>query len=46
LQLYPTHDDYVTKYTAAADQAVAAGYELQADHDDAITQAKAASIPQ
>ena len=46
LQLYPTHDDYVTKYTAAADQALAAGYELQADHDDAITQAKAAAIPQ
>jgi hypothetical protein len=45
MQLYPTHDDYVTKYTAAADQALAAGYLLQADHDDAIAQAKAAAIP-
>jgi hypothetical protein len=46
MQLYATHDDYVTKYTAAADTALANGYILQADHDDAITQAKAAAIPQ
>ena len=45
LQLYPTHDDYLTKYTAAADKALASGYLLQADRDDAITQAKAAAIP-
>ncbi|HWW83942.1 MAG TPA: alpha/beta hydrolase domain-containing protein, partial [Vicinamibacterales bacterium] len=45
MMLYPTHDDYVTQYTAAADKALAAGYELQADHDDAIMQAQAAAIP-
>jgi hypothetical protein len=45
LQTYPTHDDYVQKYTEAADKAVAAGYELQADHDIAIQKAKAAPIP-
>lgn len=45
LQMYPTHDDYVQKYTQAADKALAAGYELQADHDIAIQKAKAAPIP-
>jgi Alpha/beta hydrolase domain len=45
MMLYPTHDDYVKQYTAAADKALAAGYELQADHDDAIMQAQAAAIP-
>jgi hypothetical protein len=45
LQLYPTHDDYVKKYTAAAEKAVAAGYLLKADCEDAIKEAKAAPIP-
>lgn len=43
--LYPTHDDYVAKYKAAADKALAAGYLLQADYDDAIQQAQAAPVP-
>jgi hypothetical protein len=45
LELYPTHEDYVTKYTAAADEALESGYLLQADHDEAIAQAQAAPIP-
>ena len=45
LQLYPTHDDYVQKYTAAADKAVAAGFMLQSDRDIAVDQAKMAPIP-
>jgi hypothetical protein len=44
-QLYPTHDDYVKKYTAAADEAVAKGYLLQADYDEVVKEAKAAPIP-
>lgn len=44
-QLYPTHDDYVTKYKAAADAALAGGYLLQADYDEAVMQARDASIP-
>ena len=45
LQLYPTHDDYVGKYTRAADKAVADGFLLPADHQIAIQQAKSAPIP-
>ncbi len=45
LALYPTHEDYVAKYTAAADQALANGYLLQADYDEAIQEAQAAPIP-
>jgi hypothetical protein len=45
LKLYPTHDDYVQKYTRAADKALASGYILQADHDSAIKWAKSAPIP-
>lgn len=45
LQLYPTHDDYVQKYTKAADQAVAAGYMVQSDRDIAVAQAMMAPIP-
>jgi hypothetical protein len=45
MQLYPTHEDYVKKYTAAADKALAGGYLLQADYDDAIKQVQAAPIP-
>ncbi|MBN1655848.1 MAG: hypothetical protein JXA30_18930 [Deltaproteobacteria bacterium] len=45
LQLYPTHDDYVQKYTAAADEALAKGYILQEDYTAAIEEAKNAPIP-
>jgi hypothetical protein len=45
LQLYPTHEDYVAQYTAAADEALAAGYLLQADYDEAVMQAQAAAVP-
>jgi hypothetical protein len=44
-QLYPTHDDYVQKYTQAADKAVAAGFMLQSDRDLGIAQAQKAAIP-
>jgi hypothetical protein len=43
--LYLTHDDYVMKYRAAADQALAEGYLLQADYLEALKQAVAAPIP-
>jgi hypothetical protein len=45
LELYPTHDDYVKKFTAAADEALAKGYFLQADRDEAVQEAMAAPIP-
>lgn len=45
LTLYPKHDDYVKKYTAAADKALAAGYLLKADYDESIQEAKDAPIP-
>lgn len=45
LQLHPTHDDYVQKYTQAADKAVAAGFMLQSDRDIAVDQAMKAPIP-
>lgn len=45
LELYPTHDDYVKKFTAAADDAVAKGYFLQADRDEVVKEATAAPIP-
>jgi hypothetical protein len=43
--LYPTHDDYVQKLTAAADEAVTKGHFLQADRDEVIKEAMAAAIP-
>jgi len=45
-QLYPTHDDYVRKYTAAADKALMGGYLLQADYDEMVEAARAAPIPE
>jgi hypothetical protein len=45
LQAYPTHDDYVQKYTQAADKALADGYLLRADYEIAIQKAKAAPVP-
>jgi hypothetical protein len=41
--LYPTHDDYMTKYKSAADKALAAGYLLKAH--DAIMKAQSSAIP-
>jgi hypothetical protein len=43
--LYPTHTDYVNKYTAAADAAVAKGYIRPVDRDNAVFRAKQAAIP-
>ena len=45
LKLYPTHEDYVEKYSEAADKALAGGYLLQEDYDESVTQAKDAPIP-
>ena len=45
LELYPTHEDYVQRYTAAADEALAKGYLLQADYDEVVQQAQDAPIP-
>jgi hypothetical protein len=45
LELYPTHEVYLQKYTHAADKALAAGYLLRADYDAAIEAAKKAPIP-
>ena len=44
-KLYPTHDDYVTKYTDAAKKAMDAGYLLKTDYAESIDDAKAAAIP-
>lgn len=44
-KLYPTHEDYVSKYTAAADKAVTDGIWLPADRDEAVKAAQAAPIP-
>ncbi len=45
LQLYPTHDDYVQKYTAASEKAVADGFLLEEDSQAAIEEAQNAPIP-
>jgi hypothetical protein len=45
LELYPTHEDYVQKYTEAADKALMDGFLLQADYDEMIGLAKTAPIP-
>jgi len=45
LQLYPTHEDYVQKYTVASEKAVADGFLLEKDSKTAIEEAKNASIP-
>lgn len=42
---YPTHADYVDKYTRAADQALSAGFLLEEDHKNAVERAKSAPIP-
>lgn len=43
--LYPTHSDYVVKYKAAADAALAKGWIRAADHANAVQRAQAAPIP-
>ena len=43
--LYPTHQDYVDKVTAAADAAVDAGFLLPADRDEIVADAEAAAVP-
>lgn len=43
--LYPTHQDYVAKFTEAADAALNAGFLVQADYDEAVAQAQAAEVP-
>ena len=42
--LYPNHYDYVQKFTSAANSAVAAGYMLDQDAQEAITNAQASII--
>jgi len=43
--LYPTHADYVRKYTAAANSAVAKGHILAVDRDAVVLKASQAAIP-
>ncbi len=43
--LYPTHADYVAKYKAAADVALAKGYIRPVDRDNAVRRAELAAIP-
>ena len=45
MQLYPTHEDYVQQYTAAADRALMAGFLLEEDYDEMFQLADAAPIP-
>jgi hypothetical protein len=43
--LYPTHADYVAKYTAAAASDLAVGFLTQADYSASVAAAQASSIP-
>jgi Alpha/beta hydrolase domain len=43
--LYPTHSDYVSKFTAAAAGDLASGFLTQADYNAAVAAAKASSVP-
>jgi hypothetical protein len=43
--LYPTHADYVSKFTAAAASDMAAGFLTQADYNAAVAAAQASSVP-
>jgi hypothetical protein len=45
LALYPTHDDYVSKVTSSADDAVAAGFLLPPDRDVIVVEADEAPVP-
>lgn len=44
--LYPTREEYVRRYVAAADRALAAGYLLPADHAKAVEAVRQATAPQ
>ncbi len=44
--LYPTHHDYVSKITRAANAALNAGFLLQPDYDEAVASAKSANVPE
>ena len=44
--LYPTHADYVNKYTTAANAVLSKGYVRLADVANAVARAQAAQIPQ
>lgn len=44
--LYPTHTDYVNKFTAAANAALAKGYVRPAEHARSIQRAQSAAVPQ
>ncbi|RZI82838.1 MAG: hypothetical protein EOP38_14710 [Rubrivivax sp.] len=44
--LYPTHADYVGKYKAAADAALAKGYIRPVEYVNALKRAQAAQVPQ
>jgi hypothetical protein len=43
-QLYPSHDDYVTRMQAATDRTVAAGFLLPHDAEELMTLARASSV--
>jgi len=43
--LYPTHADYVSKYTAAAKTELADGFLTQADYSTSVAAAEASSVP-
>jgi hypothetical protein len=43
--LYPTHADYVARYTAAAASDLAGGFLTQPDYNAAVAAAQASSIP-
>jgi hypothetical protein len=45
MRLYPTHEDYVQKYTEAADRALMGGFLLQEDYELSIEEAMAAPVP-
>jgi alpha/beta hydrolase family protein len=44
-ELYPSHDDYVTAVTDAADAAVEAGFLLQEEADELVAEAEEAAVP-
>lgn len=43
--LYPTHQDYVSKFKAAADAALNAGFMVQADYEEAVAEAEVSAVP-
>ena len=43
--LYPTHSDYVAKYTAAAASALSGGFLTQSDYNAAVAAAQASPVP-